>query len=356
MILPWLALLCGMPAWGQVPVSLPAGEEETSWGQVLAAAGLEVGPTGAGPWVRFENHDARWLIVALDRSGERHQVEVSRPTSATEREDVAWLAASLLEPVQSHWPTADSGEPLATEADAPEPPVVEAPAREKRPTALEVHYQDPVANAPPKEAPVPDSEAAAPTSPEQPATPAPPAREPIPLDLDETPPSHTVLPLWVVQETRLQWRSDGAVAPCGALGVQVGARLQAGLRAWGCTHHRLDEAALDRDLVELGGELDLGVALSRGPWLRAGPGLAALRFTQGGAQIGATWVPSLHLAVGWELPIGERAAASPMISLTRELREVLLATDGQVEGRLSPWVGSAGLAIHLAPMLRHQKE
>ncbi|MFH1467195.1 MAG: hypothetical protein ABIO70_22615, partial [Pseudomonadota bacterium] len=97
------ALLCWLllpPPALAVPVSLPPGEDPTVWGAVLERAGLGLAaPEGAG--VRLEVAGDGWSLWVRDTTGVERRVQVPVPTDEAAREDLAWLAASLLRPLRA---------------------------------------------------------------------------------------------------------------------------------------------------------------------------------------------------------------------------------------------------------------
>ncbi len=83
------AALAGGASW----LELPAGERPGDWDSALAL----VGPAGASGVVRVRVDGETWVLTAEGASGAR-ATRVPAPRSGRAREDVALLAASLLEP------------------------------------------------------------------------------------------------------------------------------------------------------------------------------------------------------------------------------------------------------------------
>jgi len=117
---PLWALSCwaGVAASAPVPVVLPQGERPEDWVEPLALAGLEPGPPGDGPWIIVAVGEGRWWMVVRPPTGDVVRTEVRPPTSAADREELAFLGASLLRTVA---PT-----PPAPPEEPPSAPTVEA--------------------------------------------------------------------------------------------------------------------------------------------------------------------------------------------------------------------------------------
>lgn len=116
------ALLLASTALAGTPVRLPPGESEAAWRPAFKMADLEPAPVDAESAVLIEDRGATWVLWARDDAGIVREVEVGSPTSSRDREDVAWLIVSLLNPS----PTIDLG--LPPRRIEPKPP-----ARERRP-------------------------------------------------------------------------------------------------------------------------------------------------------------------------------------------------------------------------------
>jgi len=133
----WLWLWpCVSAAAAGVPVVLPRGELEEDWVEPLALAGLEPGPPRDGPWIIVAETDGRWWMVVRSAQGAVVRTEVDPPTSPAAREELAFLAASLLRTVApavaASVPEEDVGEVIVAppvRMDPPPPqPVVPEPA------------------------------------------------------------------------------------------------------------------------------------------------------------------------------------------------------------------------------------
>lgn len=178
------SILLAMVLSGPTPVALPGTEDPADWEAPLAMAGLQVGEPGTGAWVGLEASAGSWLLRVRDRDGVLHEVRIEPPSSAQEREDVVWLAASLLHPAT---PAADEPLPRPVreggESSGVRPPPAPAePPRDAEP-ALEA-WQEPAQPEPPPRELSPSSDLSAPPA-EPPAVIEP---EPRPREPDPTPP------------------------------------------------------------------------------------------------------------------------------------------------------------------------
>ena len=112
-----------------VPLEIPAGEDPLLWQEPAALAGLELGPAGEGPWVRIEG-GASWTLVVEDRSGALRRLDVEPADEASEREELVFLASSLLTPLPRVEP---APAPRPTPAPEPEPEVEPLPVPTSEP-------------------------------------------------------------------------------------------------------------------------------------------------------------------------------------------------------------------------------
>lgn len=141
------------PAYGAVPVRLPAGERAEAWVDALALADLALGAPGAGPWVDFVAAPDHWVLRVADATGRRREVQVPPPRTPADREDLAWLAASLSAPVRVHEAgRAAPSVPVAPEA-RPTPPRPAQRVSTPRPAPPPVAAALPPAGSPPLVAP-----------------------------------------------------------------------------------------------------------------------------------------------------------------------------------------------------------
>lgn len=178
-IRPFRLILALALAWvlvGLVPVELPADEDEVAWEGALAMGGLAVGTPVGGEWVRLRPIDGGWLLQVQDRSGELHEVTIAPPRNEQDREDIVWLAVSLLHPAGG-----DAGDPANMDLSVPAP----TPRPRRRP-----------APPPVEPAPVPPAEPVVEPPPEPVIEPAPePVVEPEPEPVAEPDPIAVVAPL-----------------------------------------------------------------------------------------------------------------------------------------------------------------
>ncbi len=88
------------PAWAlaAVPLVLPSGEVAADWERLAAMGGLDPVPAaeGAGPRVIIVADGGRWRVEARDARGAVRVVHVAPPRTEAEREDLVWVAQSLL--------------------------------------------------------------------------------------------------------------------------------------------------------------------------------------------------------------------------------------------------------------------
>jgi len=111
-------LICA-PAWALAPLEIPEAEEAESWVNAAALAGLELGHADGGPSVSLEVRAGAWLMIVRDTQGITREVAVSPPGDHAAREELLFLAASLLHPIET-------GEllvkPPLEQPDPPDPP------------------------------------------------------------------------------------------------------------------------------------------------------------------------------------------------------------------------------------------
>ena len=125
-----LAFVVAVLLAGATPVELPPTEDPADWEAALAMGGLAAGPVGEGAWVRLEPAADGWTLRVRDRGGALHEVPVPEPGSEQEREDIVWLAVSLLHPAGVDAPD----EPAPAPTPAPPPP----PKPDPEPTPVQV--------------------------------------------------------------------------------------------------------------------------------------------------------------------------------------------------------------------------
>src|SRR4051794_23467741 len=99
MVLSLLLHLVVARAQCAVPVQLPAQEKPADWQQALSLAGLAPGAPGDGAWVEVVAGPTQWTVRVRDTRGVVHEAPIPPPVSEQDREDLAWLAASLVLPM-----------------------------------------------------------------------------------------------------------------------------------------------------------------------------------------------------------------------------------------------------------------
>lgn len=133
------ALVVAVLLSGVTPVELPPTEDPADWEAALAMGGLVAGQAVGGAWVRVEAADDCWTLEVMDRGGALHEVRVRAPASEQEREDIVWLAVSLLHPagVEGASPAAS---PVVSPmpARSPEPSLPSSPSPEPSPSPEEL--------------------------------------------------------------------------------------------------------------------------------------------------------------------------------------------------------------------------
>jgi hypothetical protein len=148
----WAAVLLFSRPLLATPVQLPASEDPALWDDPLAVAGLVPGPPGEAEWIAVRGVGDSWVLQVRDRSGRLHQLAIDRPRTASEREDLLWLALSLLEPPAGGdaWEEPPPSEPTAPpdtprrEATPPRRPEPDLPAPEPAPPSTAIE-PDPIA-------------------------------------------------------------------------------------------------------------------------------------------------------------------------------------------------------------------
>lgn len=309
------------------PLTLPKGEDPSAWAEILAIAGLEIGPPSGGAWVVVQARGDRWSLVVLDRSGHMHEATVPLPTGEAEREAVAWLASSLLRSP----PPAPTPTPLASLP----PPSGPAPSPAPRP------------RPPPKIAPAP---------------PPPPLSEAAPL-VEPTvgAPEPEPAPFW---RGELGGELILAAGRQAGVGVHLGGgldrrdgRLGAAARLSLIPATQLRGLAGDRWRRDLYGSLGPTLRLGDQHPLRLGPtfGLALRAFGEEGVVAKRLWIPTTGLQGQWSRRVGPALHVSFSGWGAIDLRSTeLIIGDAppDVQGR---WSGGIGLALGWSEIHRSRK-
>ena len=93
-----LGLALGVHAAESAALCLPAGEPSARWSDAAALGGFRVAAVDSGERVIVTAEGARWHLHAVDARGGVHDATVPVPVTAQAREDLVWLARSLLKP------------------------------------------------------------------------------------------------------------------------------------------------------------------------------------------------------------------------------------------------------------------
>ena len=93
-----LGLALGVHAAESAALCLPAGEPSGRWSDAAALGGFRVAAVDSGERVIVTSEGARWHLHAVDARGGVHDATVPVPVTAQAREDLVWLARSLLKP------------------------------------------------------------------------------------------------------------------------------------------------------------------------------------------------------------------------------------------------------------------
>ncbi len=291
------------------PVLLPTDEAAETWVNALTMAGLRIGPPGDGPWVIIANTPATWVLVVRGRDGTVRRSELAPPTTPQQREELAFVAASLVR--------------AAT-------PVVVQPAAPVDPT-------------PPKPKPKPKPDPA-PVAPE--VTPDP---EPVVVLPPEPAPSQWSIAGGLMGGVQ---RGGGADASA-ALGLAVETRRQDGvLVGIGITTVPSATAAgLPNNNRVRRGDIDIYAGLQHRTGLRmsAGAGASWRRFYSDDSANVDAWFPTLRTAAGWALRMSEHSEAVPQLWLSADLRELQTANGSPPYNRAPTW--SLGLGLRVAGIM-----
>ena len=93
-----LGVALGVHAAESAALCLPAGEPSGRWSDAAALGGFRVAAVDSGERVIVTAEGARWHLRAVDARGGVHDATVPVPVTAQAREDLVWLARSLLKP------------------------------------------------------------------------------------------------------------------------------------------------------------------------------------------------------------------------------------------------------------------
>ncbi len=342
-----IALLLAAVALAEPAVLvLPPGESPDLWRTPATLVGLELGSAGTGPQVSVEVHGASLRLVARDSQGNQKAMTVPAPRTAAEREDLLWLAVSLVDAL-AHPQTREG---MAQETIRPASP----PATRRA---------SPSAPKPPPPRPARPHVDTEPSSQQEPAAPAlAPASPPLVVVSVQVSPHLEALPtleaarprphptLWVGPRlwARPETTPTGGVELGLGASLGTGARLGAGL-AWTGTQ----TLSGPESLVQMR-EADLFAGLWWSPpEARVGPlvGLALDLSWRSYAQDGAKIAENQVLGVASELGLAWRLSPRTTLALSARGSLDLASTqlqraDGTTLPR-SPLLGGAGILAHV---------
>ncbi len=292
-------------AFAAVPVTLPRGQSLSDWREPLMLAELEPGEPGEGAWVMLASAESGpWWLVVHRADGSVERVSVQEPCTATDREEIAFLAASLLQPL--------------------------APVRVAPPPVPEVVV-------PPRVSP--------PRRPVAPPPPPPPPPEPMPAPAPAPAPPAAQVSVELIPATQF----DGAVGLIPALGAGVELLMAEEWVVGGWV-----QRPRTADLMLVGGEqpltrtdvgLSLGVAPASDLRLTAGPVLSQRRVEVDGGPTseGTLLMLRSDLRYVWALP--SRMAVVPSAWISTDLGSTLLVSDGDERPGSSRLGGGLALAL-----------
>ena len=327
-----LLLLLVAVARGAVPVQLPPGESASAWSEALALAGLTVGSPSAGANVTIRESGSTWVLSVRDAHGQIHEVPVSPARSAAAREDIGWLAASLLESV-----SVPSGSPPAAPAVTPPPAVV----RSARPPALVVAAPPAVARAPdplpPVAEPAPVAEPVVPPLTAALAPAAPPEARPDPLRIS------------VGVASSLSLRPGASPTPSFSLDIGVLPRIPVyfGVGVAGAPAAALTRIVGDQTLSTV--EVEALVGFHPEPpvpvRLDLVGGIAWREFREADNIVAILPFPTVEARAGFAFHLADWAAVEPGLRLAVDLRGADLTLDGGERVALSPWTLGIGVTF-----------
>lgn len=354
-------LLLVTAVWGASPCELPPGQDQALWAEPLAMAGF----TGPACSVRFVDEGAWWIVVAVDPDGVERSARVAPPVSAEDREDAAWLAASLAMPLGARLAALQAavGNQEDYEEVNPAPPSAVEPVRVQRapssrasPPAEEPALTGPeptLAPMPPEPvvevAPASQVPSLEPVLEPEPAPPspvvvteAPSVREPVPMLDDE--PAPEPVPLAVRVAVHGGGTAARSAGPAIALGVEAAVRSRAPIWFALVLEHR-PGVNLEQD----GGSWryrawapGLRAWWQPRPALELGAGLelAHRRFEGALAGVDAGWSPGVGLGLRVPINLGSGVFVVPALGLRSDLRSTELRVGDGLVGTVKPlWLG-----------------
>ncbi len=349
--------------FAETPFRLPGTEPVEVWQAPLRLAGFTAGPGDDpdGAWAAIEVSGTRWVLVVHDRAGVRREASVAIPSSARQREELVWLAQSLLDPGEPPF-AAVGPAPTAPRAAPATPGASSAPPRRPTPRSPEGPASTPAAPEPTATAPEPTPAAPEPTaspSPEVPATastPIPPPSDPLdPVDPLEPPAPARHPPPTLAPSLTMRALVRGGAPPAfgGDAGLTLAhrafrAQLQLGLTS--PSGIDLDPTVAEASAATAHSDLLLGAGTTLGPvalMALAGGALARVQFREEGEDAGAAWIPAAVARVGLGVAAGPLQIGVET-TIGRDLRAVRVdvagvAQDAWSTGWVSPSVSVAWL-------------
>jgi len=311
------------------PFVLPAGEQVEDWELALALVSLRPVRSGGGDdlWIELAPGQPGWALQVHGASGLLRTVDVEPPRTASDREGIALLAFSLLQPGAVSTPPEvaphQTDPPAPPQTDPPAPPETDTPSdtatAEGAPPEPETTDPAPTAVSPTFDEPLPES--SAPAEEPVPLEPAPmEVREAAPDRLDRAP--HP----WGLARVAVDLR------PGLDAGLRLGAGAGVGLRGWRVGlvgEGRLPgnlAGETDRDVWELGGAAAVAWTPLRptSPVLELRAGVAARSFREGGEPVAVVATPAVSLRGGVSLTLGGLARLEPSAAVSLDLRRTWL--------------------------------
>ena len=137
-----LALLAALAAPESPTFRVPTSQSGSGWESVAHVAGLELVTDGPAD-VILQKKNGGWWLVVIDRQGARHEVAVREPDDREAREEIAWIARNLVEPIvgPERPPVAVQPRPMAAGLDAGRNPRWSAGFVVGAPTGVTVRVQ-----------------------------------------------------------------------------------------------------------------------------------------------------------------------------------------------------------------------
>ncbi len=310
---PMLLLLLAA-AQAAVPVRLPAQERVADWQEALTIAGLAVGVPGEGPWVDVTGGATSWTVRVRDLDGIVHVTPVAPPKTEQDREDLAMLAASLLQPI--------AVPPPVKVAVTPPPPV--------RPRVTPPPAPVVVVPPPPPE-PVPVPVVVPPPEPE----PVHPTFQPrVGVALEVRPWSTPTGLVWA----ELQRVGESPLRP--ALGVSIAAPA--------------DLPQIEGDVRYWSGEVWVGAWYAAPEPLRfdfgVTVGVAGRSFSKDGEPVGVALIPVLSTRLELPILVAPGLLVEPGVHMQLDTRQVHLASEqNDTSNRFGDWSARAGVAFRPVP-------